>query len=358
MNSLLGALGEHSLAIAFVNVLLVQLGLPVPAYPALVVTGALIAQRGGSIAALLAVAVLASVIADLAWYAAGRRYGGRVVRAVCRISLAPDSCVRQTESLFARWGAASLLVAKFVPGFATIATAVAGNSRLSITVFVALDAVGAALYAAVPILLGVVFRDAVGSILAVLEAAGRWGITALAAALLLFIAYRWWQRHSLIRELRMTRISVPELAELIAGERRTDDPRRALGRQPRARRHDPGRHRLVGRRRRRCRRLRSRGRDRRLLRLPERGLGGARRAGAARRRLSPRPAAARRPQRLDRCRPADRGGADERARRAGLRLQGAAQKSPGHAGPTRQDTARCPRFALRRRLAAARPVPP
>jgi rhodanese-related sulfurtransferase len=137
---------------------------------------------------------------------------------VCRVSLAPDSCVRQTESLFARWGAASLLVAKFVPGFATIATALAGSSRLPIAAFVVLDAVGAALYAAVPIVLGVVFRDAVGSVLSVLEEMGRMGVAALALALLAFVAYRWWQRHSLIRELRMTRISVPELADLIATE--------------------------------------------------------------------------------------------------------------------------------------------
>jgi membrane protein DedA with SNARE-associated domain/rhodanese-related sulfurtransferase len=218
MNSLLGLLGDHGLAIAFVNVLLVQIGLPVPAYPTLIVTGALIAQGRGPIAALLGVAVAASLVADLAWYAAGRRYGGRIVRTVCRISLSPDSCVRQTESLFARWGAASLLVAKFVPGFATIATALAGSSRLPIAAFVVLDAVGAALYAGVPIVLGVVFRDAVGSVLAVLEEMGRLGVAVLAAALLGFIAYRWWQRHSLIRELRMTRISVPELADLIATE--------------------------------------------------------------------------------------------------------------------------------------------
>ena len=45
MNSLLQLLGNHGLAIAFVNVLLVQLGLPIPAYPALIVTGALIAEQ-------------------------------------------------------------------------------------------------------------------------------------------------------------------------------------------------------------------------------------------------------------------------------------------------------------------------
>jgi membrane protein DedA with SNARE-associated domain/rhodanese-related sulfurtransferase len=218
MNSLLNLLGHHGLAVAFVNVLLVQFGLPVPAYPALIVTGALVARANESIAALLAVAVVACVIADVAWYLAGRRYGGRVVRTVCRISLSPDSCVRQTESLFSRWGPASLLIAKFVPGFATIATTLAGTQRLPFATFVLLDTLGAALYAGVPIALGVVFRDAVGDVLALLVQMGRIGIAVLLAALLLFIAVRWWQRQSLLRELRMTRISVPELVGLIESE--------------------------------------------------------------------------------------------------------------------------------------------
>jgi len=215
MEALLHLLGNHGLAVAFVNVLLVQFGLPVPAYPALIVTGALIARANDPPAALLAVAACACVIADVCWYLAGRRYGGRVVRTVCRISLSPDSCVRQTETLFSRWGPASLLVAKFIPGFATIATSLAGSQRLPFALFVVLDAIGAALWAGVAIGLGVVFRDAVGSVLDVLAQMGRIGIAVLVVLLLLFIAVKWWQRHSLLRELRMTRISVPELAELI-----------------------------------------------------------------------------------------------------------------------------------------------
>jgi rhodanese-related sulfurtransferase len=47
---------------------------------------------------------------------------------------------------------------------------------------------------------------------------GRFGLDVLVVLLLLFIAVRWWQRHRLLRELRMTRISVAELAELIKSE--------------------------------------------------------------------------------------------------------------------------------------------
>lgn len=215
MNTLLHWLAEYGLAVAFVNVLLAQLGAPVPSYPVLIVTGALAMEGRFPLPALYATAVLACLLADLAWYAAGARYGGRVVRTVCRISISPDTCVRQTQSLFDRWGAPSLMVAKFIPGFGAIATSLAGNIRLPLARFVVFDAIGAALFTGVGIALGMLFHDAVADVLAVLAAMGRIGLVVIAAAFALFIAVKWWQRHSLIRELRMTRISVDELVRLI-----------------------------------------------------------------------------------------------------------------------------------------------
>ena len=126
MSHLITLIEHYGLAFVFVNVLLLQAGLPVPAYPTLIVTGALAARSPYTLPGLLATAVAASVIADVGWYLVGRRLGGRVLKTLCRVSLSPDSCVRQTESIFTRWGARSLTVAKFVPGFASVATAMAG----------------------------------------------------------------------------------------------------------------------------------------------------------------------------------------------------------------------------------------
>jgi len=125
--------------------------------------------------------------------------------------------VRQTESLFARWGARSLMVAKFIPGFAAIATSLAGNMRLPIARFLLYDAIGAGLWAGVAIALGIVFRNAVTDILLVLEEMGRIGLVVVAAALALFIAFKVWQRQRLIREVRMARIDIDELTRLIDG---------------------------------------------------------------------------------------------------------------------------------------------
>jgi membrane protein DedA with SNARE-associated domain/rhodanese-related sulfurtransferase len=217
MTTLLQLLADYGLAVAFLNVLLAQLGAPLPAYPILIVTGALSMQGRFSTPALFATAVAAALVADLAWYAGGRRFGGRVVRAVCRVSISPDSCVRQTETLFARWGARSLMVAKFIPGFAAIATSLAGNMRLPIARFLFYDAIGAGLWAGVAIALGVVFSNAVGDVLRVLEELGHIGVVVIAAALALFIAFKVWQRQRLIREVRMARIGVDELTRLIDG---------------------------------------------------------------------------------------------------------------------------------------------
>lgn len=112
---------EFGLGIVFLNVLVEQLGAPIPAYPVLVVTGALEGASLARLGWLTLVAVGAALIADVIWYQAGKRYGHQVLGRICRISLSPDACIRQTESVYGRWGAKSLLVAKFVPGFASIA---------------------------------------------------------------------------------------------------------------------------------------------------------------------------------------------------------------------------------------------
>jgi membrane protein DedA with SNARE-associated domain/rhodanese-related sulfurtransferase len=210
-------LSDHALTIVFVNVLLAQLGVPLPAYPVLIATGAMSAHGQLSAPALLATAVLASLIADLTWYAGGVRYGGRLIRKVCRVSMSPDSCVRQTESLFERFGARSLLVAKLIPGFGAIATALSGDIRMSLVTFIAFDAGGAALYAGLGIGLGVVFRDAVSRVTALLSRMGTAGVLAILVVFALFILAKWWQRQRLIKELRMARISVDELRSLIDG---------------------------------------------------------------------------------------------------------------------------------------------
>jgi len=215
MNHLLDLLQYYGLAFVFINVLALQAGLPVPAYPTLIVTGALAARGNYSLAALLAAAVSASLIADFAWYSVGRRVGGPVLRTLCKISLSPDSCVRQTESIFTRWGALSLMVAKFIPGFASVATAMAGVLRVPLWRFVPADAIGATLWSGVAIALGYVFRNAIDDVLAVLQEMGKIGLGLIVLAFAAYVFWKWLQRKRFIRQLVMDRISVDEVRRLI-----------------------------------------------------------------------------------------------------------------------------------------------
>jgi membrane protein DedA with SNARE-associated domain len=205
----------YGLALVFANVLAEQLGLPIPALPALVVAGALAAEGKFSAPLTLLLAVTASVIADLVWYELGRRQGNRILKTLCRVSLSPDTCVRQTETYFERWGLPSLLVAKFIPGFSTVAPPMAGAIGSSRVAFVLFDAGGAVLWAGSGIAAGVLFHRAIDRALEKLASVGSWALVLLAGALAVFIAFKWWRRRRFFEALRAARISVDELRRMM-----------------------------------------------------------------------------------------------------------------------------------------------
>lgn len=215
MSHLISMIQQFGLGFVFLNVLALQAGLPVPAYPTLIVAGAYAAAGGNPLWALIAVGIAAALIADTGWYAAGRTYGLRILKTLCRVSLSQDSCVRQTETIFQRFGPASMLFAKFVPGFASVATALAGALRLRYWVFVVFDAIGAGLWVGVGVGLGYLFRDAIGDVMDKLASLGKYGAMLVILAFVAWILLKWWRRRLLIRQLRMDRVSVDELRSLI-----------------------------------------------------------------------------------------------------------------------------------------------
>ncbi|HEY2347130.1 MAG TPA: rhodanese-like domain-containing protein [Xanthomonadaceae bacterium] len=215
METLLHLVATYGLLVVFINVLVDQGGLPLPAYPAMVVTAALAIDRGSAVWPIVPVAMAAALIADLLWFRGGRRFGVRLLRLMCRISLSPDSCVLTTRGMFARWGVPSLMVAKFVPGFAAIATVLAGEARTRLRTFLLFDAIGALLWSGVAVTLGAVFHHAVRDVLGTIEAFGRLGLPLVIAAITGFVAWKAWTRRRFLRALRMARISPVELYAMI-----------------------------------------------------------------------------------------------------------------------------------------------
>jgi membrane protein DedA with SNARE-associated domain len=231
----------YGLPLVFVIVLLEQLGAPIPAIPVLVVAGALSADRDFSAWGVLLVALGASLIADTVWFLLGRAQGQRILKLLCRISLSPDSCVRQTESVFERWGMPSLLVAKFIPGFSTVAPPMAGATKAGLDEFLLYDSGGALLWAGSGIVAGLVFHRAIDQALAFLASIGSAAFALLGVALAVFVGFKWWQRRAFFKFLRMARISVDDLHTLIdeglspivldvrTVKGRSPDPRRIRG---------------------------------------------------------------------------------------------------------------------------------
>jgi membrane protein DedA with SNARE-associated domain/rhodanese-related sulfurtransferase len=216
MHALTDLIKDYGLAAIFLNVLLECFGLPVPAYPLLIVAAALAVSGGVPLWAILVTAVAASLIADFVWYYSGKRYNTRVLGFLCKISLSPDSCVKKTRDLFSKLGPAALTFTKFIPGFSCIAIVLAGATKVRAWMFALLDGIGAILYVSVALMLGVMFRDVIDSTLNVMAEAGRWSVIAIVGVLAAYIAWRAWQRHQFLKQLRMDRITVNELQELMA----------------------------------------------------------------------------------------------------------------------------------------------
>jgi membrane protein DedA with SNARE-associated domain len=202
-----------------VLVLAEQVGLPLPAVPILLAAGGLAGTGRLSLAPILALAVAACLAGDGVWYWLGRRRGGRVLGFLCRISLEPDSCVRRTSELFARHGARSLLVAKFVPGFSTAAPPLAGIIGMRPGRFLLWDGLGSLLWAGLFVGLGHVFSDRLERVAGYALALGSWLVALLVAALAGYVVWKWMERRRFVRRLRVARIDVEELKRrLDAGE--------------------------------------------------------------------------------------------------------------------------------------------
>jgi membrane protein DedA with SNARE-associated domain/rhodanese-related sulfurtransferase len=215
MHNIPSAIQDFSLLIVWFSVLVNAGGLPLPAYPVLMMAGALSAAHGPSLSIILFTAATAALIADLGWYVAGVRVGRRLLAFFCKISVSPDTCVRQSENLFTRIGPIALLFAKFVPGLGNIAVVLSGIIGISLPLFLLLDAVGVAIYFGLPLVLGYFFRDAIETFLVALARLGQYGLLLIIAGLTLYVLARWIQRQKFIRKLRMDRISVDELTTMI-----------------------------------------------------------------------------------------------------------------------------------------------
>jgi membrane protein DedA with SNARE-associated domain len=210
---------QYGYWVLFAMVLAEQLGLPIPAVPVLLAMGALAGLGKFSFAMALAVAVFACLLADFVWYYMGRLRGQSILKLLCRLSLEPDYCVSRTKGLFGRYGDKGLLIAKFLPGFSTIAPPMAGLTRMSPARFLLLDGGGTLLWAGVFLSIGYILRIQLEE---AAEALSRFGASAGVLAAVAVAGYAIWQlfqRRKTLISLREARVTPEEVMQRMnAGE--------------------------------------------------------------------------------------------------------------------------------------------
>jgi membrane protein DedA with SNARE-associated domain/rhodanese-related sulfurtransferase len=204
----------HGELAMFAIVFAKRMGVPIPALPFLLLAGARGADDGVFALVMLVVGTLASVLADGLWFVAGRLYGRSMLALVCRISISPDSCIRRSELAFARRGALTVLLAKFIPGVAGLAPPLAGALRMRTDSFTALNFAGTVLWIGSGMAVGLVFHEQVGALWAALKDLGAMAMPVLLAAIALYVAWLVLRRLMItLAAVKAPRILPQELAE-------------------------------------------------------------------------------------------------------------------------------------------------
>jgi membrane protein DedA with SNARE-associated domain len=212
-------LGRYSAVILPVLVVAEQVGIPLPAVPALLAVGALAAKGHANLLLVIGAIVVVALPVDLVWHELGRRRGARVLSSLCRLTLEPDSCVRRTENLFIRHGVRAMLVAKFVPGLTTVMPPLAGIFSVPRLKFAVYDVAGVLLWAGFWAGTGYVFSDTIEVVAKRASGLGRALGLVVVAALAGYIAIKYLRRRLFLRQLRIARISPQDLKQrLEAGE--------------------------------------------------------------------------------------------------------------------------------------------
>ena len=132
-------------------------------------------------------------------YVLGGHYGRQAMNALCRLAVTPNSSIGKADNRFERWGPALLIVAEFIPGARTIAPSLAGAEKVRPATFLAYSALGAFLWTALYLGIGVMFSKQIDRILKVVEQSGKAAIGVIGSAIAVYAVVRWWRRRRSVK---------------------------------------------------------------------------------------------------------------------------------------------------------------
>ncbi len=209
---------HYAYSILFLWVMIEQFGVPIPSVPILLTAGTLTATHKLSLPLVLISVTLGSLVSDSAWYLMGKRYGGGVVKLLCRLSMESNTCVRRTENYFTKHGSGALVLAKFIPGLGSVAAPIAGQTGMKYHYFAIFDTAGIVLWALTFTLTGRFFGDVLKKNPNALQWVEHFAFLIFVLLLLGFFVWRFFRQRAFLREIRMARLDPQDLKTMLDRE--------------------------------------------------------------------------------------------------------------------------------------------
>ncbi len=218
MTDMLSILAQHGYVLIFVVLLAEAGGLPFPASIALVAAGAGVASHALWGPSVVFVAIIALLLGDSVQFFLGRYMGWALLGFLCRVSMNPETCILRSAESFYKRGKVTLVISKFIPGVNSMAAPLAGSMKMRFAQFLRLDFLGALLYVSAYLTLGYLSRDFLAATLRSIHLAGRVMEIIVAAALVVYIAYRIVQACKYREYKVVPRVQVQELAARLTSD--------------------------------------------------------------------------------------------------------------------------------------------
>jgi membrane protein DedA with SNARE-associated domain len=185
-------INDYGLVLLFAVVALESFGVPLPGETALIVAGVAAARGHFSIVAVVAVAAAAAIIGDNAGYWLGRTGGRRLLERAPLVRRYASKLLPPAEKFFARHGAKTVFIGRFFSLLRVTAAWLAGISHMPWWRFLAWNAAGGVVWAALVGVISYYFGRAAADAIAHYGAIGGGVIVVL--VLLALLGVHVWRR--------------------------------------------------------------------------------------------------------------------------------------------------------------------
>jgi membrane protein DedA with SNARE-associated domain/rhodanese-related sulfurtransferase len=209
--NLLEIVAHHGYAVTSIALFVTCCGLPLPVSVVLLTAGAAAHDGSLNLGLVMLCAWGSALAGDTLMYLGGRYTGWWLLTGICKFSLNPETCIFGSARSFYKRGPKTLLIAKFVPGLATVAAALAGSLNMRLRRFLMLDGCGVLFYTAGWSLTGFLFAPFLRDVVRWVQRVGHATAATMGAIVVLYIL---WLVASSLRDTRFSSIEKIAAADL------------------------------------------------------------------------------------------------------------------------------------------------